>query len=110
MLNDLKILLGFELEEEDKELDTKLNWILNSVKSRLKLLLGGINPPEEMNHIITEVAVIRFNRLGSEGMKSQTVEGESNSYSDNDFAGFEDEIQAFLDTQNGAQRGRMRFL
>ena len=61
MLNDLKKLLGIE----DDSLDQKLELILRSVQGRLKLLLGGIEVPEEMNHIVVEVAVIRFNRLGS---------------------------------------------
>lgn len=110
MLEDLKILLGFDLNEKDEELDRKLNLLLDSARRRLKILLGGIDPPKEMNHIVTEVAVIRFNRLGSEGLESHSVEGESASYGDNDFAGFKDEIQAFLDTQKDVTKGRLRFL
>lgn len=97
MLNDLKIMLG--IESSDNSLDEKLTLVLNSVQGRLKLLLGGIEVPQEMNHIVIEVAVIRFNRLGSEGMSSHNVEGESMSYNDNDFDGFMNEIQAFLDSQ-----------
>lgn len=110
MLNDLKRMLGFNLEAEDLELDEKLNWIIESVTGRLKLLLGGVEPPVEMNHIITEVSIIRFNRIGSEGLSSQTVEGESSQYNDTEFDGFRDEIQAFLDSQKGAARGKVRFL
>ena len=69
MLDDLKKLLGIE----DDSLDQKLELILRSVQGRLKLLLRGIEVPEEMNHIVVEVAVIRFNRLGSEGMSSHTM-------------------------------------
>ena len=94
MLNDLKIMLG--IESSDNSLDEKLTLVLNSVQGRLKLLLGGIEVPQEMNHIVIEVAVIRFNRLGSEGMSSHNVEGESMSYNDNDFDGFMNEIQAFF--------------
>lgn len=110
MLNDLKMLLGFDLNVEDRLLDDKLNWILHSVRARLKLLLGGIEPPEEMEHIIVEVAVIRFNRIGSEGLETHTVEGESQQFSENDFACYMDEIEAFLDSQKETKRGRVRFL
>lgn len=75
MLDSLKALLG--LSEEDISQDKKLQLILNAAKSRLKLLLGGIEPPEELNYIILDVAIIRFNRIGSEGLSSHTVEGES---------------------------------
>lgn len=106
VLDDLKKLLGIE----DDSLDPKLELILKSVQGRLKLLLGGIEVPPEMNHIVLEVAVIRFNRLGSEGMSSHNVEGENMSYNDNDFDGFMNEIQAFLDSQKESKRGRVGFI
>lgn len=106
MLNDLKILLGID----DEDSDEKLLLILDSVQNRLKLLIGGLDVPPEMNHICVEVAVIRFNRLGSEGMSSHNVEGENMSYNDNDFDGFMNEIQAFLDSQKESKRGRVRFI
>ncbi len=108
MLKELKTLLG--IEGEDEQLNEKLITIIDSVRSRLKLLLGGMEVPDEMGHIIVEVAVIRFNRLGSEGMSSHNVEGESISYSENDFEGYMEEIQAFLNTQKEARRGKVRFL
>lgn len=103
MLDDLKIMLG-----DDQ--DAKLNLIQLGVKSRLKMLLGGIEPPEEMNHIVLDVALMRFNRIGSEGFESHSVEGESITFSDNDFDGFANEIQAWLDSQKESTRGKVRFL
>lgn len=108
MLKKLKMLLG--LAQEDADIDEKLSWILSSTQKRLKLLLGGIEPPEEMDYIVIDVSIIRFNRIGSEGMTSQGVEGESISFSDDDFSGFREEIQAFLDSQKQATKGRLRFL
>ncbi|MDO4170305.1 MAG: phage head-tail connector protein [Lachnospiraceae bacterium] len=108
LLEQLENLLG--ITESDPETDKKLMWILESSKARLKLLLGGIEPPEELNHIIIEVSVIRFNRIGSEGLTSHTVEGESQTWNDGDFSGFEDEIESFLDAQTETKKGRVRFL
>ncbi len=108
MLKDLKELLGIDLGDES--LDQRLNWILDSARARLKLLLGGIEPPEELEYIIIEVSVVRFNKIGSEGLSAHSVEGESQSFTDNDFAGFMDEIVAYLDTQHGVKKGRVRFL
>lgn len=108
MLKDLKILLG--IAEGDTSQDLKLNLILSGTRSRLKALLGGQDPPEELEYIITDVAVIRFNRVGSEGMTSHSVEGESLSFADNDFAAYMDDIQVFLDGQRDSGRGRLRFL
>ena len=107
MLKDLKLLL----DPEDKTQDKKLQWILKSARARLKVLLGGLDPPPEMGHIITEVAVIRFNRIGSEGMTINNVEGEDQHFSSSDFSGFMDEINAWLDARKqNSRRGGFRFL
>lgn len=106
MLDELKELLGIE----GNELDSKLTIILETTEKRLRMLLGGLEPPEELNYIIEEVSVIRFNRIGSEGLSSHTVDGESQSWSEDDFAGYKDDIQAYLDSQKEATKGRVRFL
>ena len=54
--------------------------------------------------------MIRFNRIGSEGFSSHSVEGESLSFSDDDFAGYREDIQTYLDSQKEAKKGRVRFL
>ena len=108
MLKNLKILLG--IPETDTSQDDKLNLILSGTTSRLKALLGGQDPPEDLNYIITDVAVIRFNRIGSEGLSSHTVEGESQAFSDDDFAGYREDIQTYLDSQKEAKKGRVKFL
>lgn len=108
MLDNMKLMLGFT--ETDSDLDAKLKLIISNTTSRLKLLLGGIDPPDEMDHIILDVAIMRFNRIGSEGLSSHSVEGESLSFTDSDFDGFSGEIQAWLDSQKESKRGKVRFI
>ena len=107
MLNDLKLMLG--IAPNDVERDSLLNMLVASSTARLKTLLSGIEPPASLEYIIMDVTIRRFNRIGSEGMASHTVEGESITFSASDFDGFEDDIQAFLDTQKESARGRVRF-
>ena len=107
MLDKIKNLLG--ISAEDTTLDEKLQLIITMASSRLKLRLGGIEPPEDMNHIIIEVSIIRYNRIGSEGLSSHTVEGESLTFTD-DFAPYEEEIQAFLNSQKSSSIGKVRFV
>lgn len=109
MLNDLKIMLFGEVTEDAKK-DAQLNLIIAGATSRLQLLLGGLEPPESMNYIILEVAVARYNRIGSEGLSSHSVEGESMNFSESDFAGYKDEIQAFIDSSKEVKKGKVRFL
>lgn len=108
MLNNLKLMLGIPLD--DVSIDEKLELIISTATARLTLLLGGLEPPESMDHIVLEVSISRFNRIGSEGMGSHTVEGESLAFNEDDFAPFADEIQAFLATQKDNARGRVKFL
>lgn len=108
MLNELKLMLG--IDANDTSIDAKLELIISTATARLKLLLGGTEPPDSMNHIVREVAIIRFNKIGSEGMASHTVEGESFTFTEDDFAHFADEIQAYLDSQSNNKRGKVRFL
>ena len=107
MLGTLKILLGFTDDESRDELLLKL---IDLATARLKLLLGGIEPPEELEHIIIETSAARFNRIGSEGLSSHSVEGESQTFTNDDFAPFSAEIQAFLDKQKESKRGKVRFI
>lgn len=108
MLETLKNLIG--IAPGDTDLDIKLNYLLSSAKQRLKVLLGGLEPPTELEYIIIDVAAARFNRLGSEGLKSHTVEGESQTFNDNDFDGFAKDIQAWLDSQKEGKKGKVRFI
>ena len=108
MLSDLKLLLGIDVADTSE--DNKLGIIMSAATARLHILLGGIEPPESLEYIIREVSIRRYNRIGSEGMASHAIEGESITFTDSDFAGFEDDIQAFLDTQKESTRGRVRFL
>ena len=62
VLNDVKLLLG--LQTDDEKLDT----IVRLTESRLKALLSVQIIPDELEYIITEVSIKRFNRIGSEGV------------------------------------------
>ena len=106
MLDEIKIILGIA----DNALDSQLNIIIANTQARLKMLLGGLDVPESLNYVVTEVSVKRFNRIGSEGITSHTVEGESLSFTDDDFAEFAGDIQTYLDSVAAAKKGKVRFL
>ena len=85
--------------------------IESMTRDRLTILLGGLDIPEELEYIVTEVSVKRFNRIGSEGAQHHNVEGEVFMWSDtDDFAGYMDEINKYLEDQEGSTKGRVRFL
>lgn len=106
MLELLKQFLGIEGTDRD----ALLKAIITDATARLTLLLGGNEPPEEMEYIIREVAIVRYNRIGSEGLSSHSVEGESQTYNDNDFAPYMAEIDAYLKSLEGSKHGKVRFI
>ena len=109
MKDQMKLLLG--IRKEDQDMDPLIELVLQSAQARLKVLLGGLPVPEELSHVVLDVAVARFNRIGNEGMSSFSQEGESMSFKENDFSGFTDEIQAYLDKVNGKSgKGGFKFL
>lgn len=104
MLSDLKLMLGIDGEDE------RLKLIIADASAQLKTRLGGIEPPESLDYIIRGVSISRFNKIGSEGLKSHSVEGESLTFADSDFDEYADDIAAFLATQKESAKGRVRFL
>lgn len=109
MLKNLKTLLGFT--DDDANRDALLTLINDQATARLCLLLGGVDElPEKLEYIVTEVSVARFNRIGSEGMASHSIEGESLTFVDDDFAAFSEDIKAYLNAQTASKAGKVRFI
>lgn len=104
VLDDVMVLLGIP-----EGPDTKIKTIIELTEKRLKTLLSEEKVPSELEYIVTEVSVIRFNKLGSEGLSAHSVEGESLSFSDDDFAGYRDDIKAYRARKNEV-KGVVRFL
>lgn len=109
-VDELKLYLGIDSEDTDR--DELLELIVTGAESRILSLLnaGTEEVPEELQYIVTELSVIRFNRIGNEGMATFTQDGESITYSDDDLAAFMDAIDAWNAAQIPAQKGRVRFL
>lgn len=103
MLNRIKTLLGFK----DDTNDELLNEILELTTERLLFLIGEEEIPYRLQYIVIEVVMARFNKIGSEGLNSHSVEGESMSFVDDDFEPFRQDIKSYLATQG---KGRVMFL
>ena len=70
------------LEITDTSLDAQLNDFIKRITDRLLLRLGEPLLPLELQFIVVETTVKRFNLKGNEGMTSYSQEGESISYGD----------------------------
>lgn len=107
MLTEVKTLLGIE----GQDLDDRLQVIINMTESRLQTLLGA-EVPGSLSYIVDEVSVKRFNRIGSEGFTSHTVEGENINLASSDFEEYMPEIEAWKKAQDdeAMKPRRIKFL
>lgn len=108
MLEYLRTMLGIEANDTDQ--NERLSYIITGTTERLKVLIGGIEPPTDLDYIIREVSIKRFNRIGSEGLTMHVVEGENLHFADNDFDEFREDIETWLESQKETTRGKVRFL
>ena len=83
--------------------------IIRLTTNRLKTLLDVEEVPTELEYIVTEVSIVRYNKIGSEGVTSHSVEGETMSFSDNDFKGYLDDIEVWKNKKNEV-KGVVKFL
>lgn len=86
-----KILLGIE----DDLQDNLLKVIQDSTEAHFMAYVGINRIPQRFDYIIVEVIVKRFNRLGSEGLASQSVEGLNMTFSADDFAEYDKVLKRF---------------
>lgn len=105
MLDKIKLLIGITEESQDN----LLNIIIDSINARLKILLGVDIIPKELEYIVVDVAIARFNRIGSEGAASHSIEGESINF-ESDFEAYMPEINAYRDSNSAIAKGKVRFL
>lgn len=105
IIDDVTALLGFSGEKSNKTLDV----IIRLTTNRLKTLLDVEEVPTELEYIVTEVSIVRYNKIGSEGVTSHSVEGETMSFSDNDFKGYLNDIEVWKNKKNEV-KGVVKFL
>lgn len=106
MLNRIKTLLGIT----DTAQDDLLREIIDIITARVKMFILEESLPEDLEYVVVEASVNRFNRLRSEGTTSHSVEGESWTWADDDLAAYKDDLQAWIDAQANKKKGRVRFL
>ena len=111
MLEQVLTLLG--ISDPTDEVTSLLNQIISMTAQRLQLRLGVANVPAELEYIVVEVSIVRFNRIGSERLSSHNVEGEGMTWTEeDDFKPYMAEINGWLSQQKEPPQyvGRLKFL
>ena len=88
--------------------------IYNAIAERLLIRLDETEIPLSLEYVVDEATILRFNRVGSEGMKSESVEGHSVTYDMSDVLDpYESAINDYLEglkPDDGRKKGVVYFL
>ena len=96
LLNRIKVLLGIT-NNDNEEL---LREIIEITKSKILSYINEIEIPIELEFVLVELSIKRFNRIGSEGFTSETVDGKTMSYEESEFEGYEKYLDDYICKNN----------
>ena len=89
MINKIKILLGITDNDE------LLNEIIEITEYKILNYINKKTLPGELEFILIELVISRFNKIGSEGFSSESTDGKSISYED-DFENYKQYLDDYL--------------
>lgn len=92
-LKDVKILTGVD--------NDKIVTIHSQIEGRLLRRLNRALPdlkevPLELEYIVTECTIARYNRIGSEGMSQESMDGHTATYQSVELSDYEEDILDYI--------------
>lgn len=100
----VKVLLGIK----DALQDDLLRLIQELTEAHFKAYTKASEIPTDLEYMIVEVMIRRFNRIGSEGYTSKEIEGLSMSFTQNDFQEYDRLLKVYY--PNAFSSGGFRML
>ena len=97
LLNRIKTLL--QINDNDE----LIYEIIELTKSKILNYINKEELPKELEFILVELSIQRYNRIGSEGISSESVDGKSVSYED-DFENYKTYLDDYI-FKNGKNKG-----
>ena len=97
MLERIKLLLNVT------DQDVLLNELITLSNEKIAAYIGQDTCPVELDWVVVELVIQRFNRIGSEGLSSESVDGGANTYIDDELSPF----YKFLDDYKAMQNGNI---
>ena len=97
LLNRIKVLLGVS------ENDDLVSEIIELTREKILNYINKTELPKELEFVLIELSIQRYNRIGSEGIASESVDGKSVSYED-DFETYKHYLDEYM-TRNNTSRG-----
>lgn len=76
MLENIKLLLNIQ----DNSKDNLLNYLISNVKQKILTYTNQTEILPSMEYIVDELVILRYNKLGSEGLQSESYSGISQTF------------------------------
>jgi hypothetical protein len=96
---------------QDAIQDILIDDIASTVEAHFKLLTGATAVDAAYSFIIEEITIKRYNRKGSEGITSETVDGYTATYKDtDDFKEYYPLLSRAYDLDGSTKVGVVRFV
>lgn len=93
---------------KDNLQDEQLEIVIENVVLELEARIPSNEIPEALAFIVIEISTKRYNRIGAEGMSSESVEGRSSAYEAKDFEPYEDLLNK-LYPKDKVHKGSIQF-
>lgn len=93
ILNEVKITLGLSSSDKDELL-------LSLIQRSSNQVINHINEkslPNGLEYIVIELVIARYNRIGSEGIKSENSDGVSFSYKDDLLEDYKKDLNKWIE-------------
>lgn len=107
-MNDYIEKVKKRLGVKDDLQNDQLESIIENVESELQARIPDRIIPESLNFIVIEISTKRYNRIGAEGMSSETVEGRSSAYESKDFDPYDDLLNKLYPKEK-VRKGSVQF-
>ena len=103
-LDNIKILLS--LTDDDTQ-DEILEVLLDNAINTMKLYLGIEELPHELEFIAEQMTVIKYRRIGAEGIDTEKIDVLSTKYVKDDIKPFKELLDTYKSNTLGGRRLRM---
>lgn len=102
-LDNLKILLSLEDDTQDEILAI----LLMNASKMICVYLGIDELPSTLEFVAEDMAVMKYRKLGAEGVRQEKIDVLSTTYVTNDLNPFKDILNQYKDNSLGGKRLRM---
>lgn len=103
-LDNIKVLLSLT---EDNSQDEILAILLYNASKMICVYLGIEELPTTLEFVAEDMAVMKYRKLGAEGVRQEKIDVLSTTYVTNDLNPFKDILNQYKDNSLGGKRLRM---